>query len=180
MIVLCDLDGTLCDCTHRQHFAIAKDWGGFHEYIPNDTVLGHTEEVLRMFIAADNKVFFLTGRPEETFPQTKEWLEEVALMDEGLDWAGIIMRPRGDYTPDYKLKLQQMMENMCRSETPLCQALQSEMDYDPFSDGDWETYLAANIEDAKQRVLILDDRDRVVESFRNEGWTCWQVQQGVW
>lgn len=34
-------------------------------------------------------------------------------------------------------------------------------------------------EEAKQKVfLVLDDRDKVVEAWRDHGFTCWQVQAG--
>jgi hypothetical protein len=29
-------------------------------------------------------------------------------------------------------------------------------------------------------IFVLDDRDKVVEAWRNYGLPCWQVRPGVW
>jgi histidinol phosphatase-like enzyme len=61
----------------------------------------------------------------------------------------ILMRPDGDYTPDAKLK-PAMLEEFFRSKEEVL----------------------------KQVRFVVDDRDRVVEAWRNYGLFCWQCRPG--
>lgn len=63
----------------------------------------------------------------------------------------LVMRPDEDYSSDVDLKPKLLAE---------------------FFDG---------IEIAKEEVLfILEDRDKIVEAFRNLGFNCWQVRNGLY
>lgn len=60
----------------------------------------------------------------------------------------ILLRPDNNFEPDHILKLKMIVE---------------------FFDGD--------IELAKEQVICcLDDRDKVVEAFRDAGFSCWQIK----
>jgi hypothetical protein len=59
------------------------------------------------------------------------------------------MRPEGNRESDYLVKLQLVDEFFGNRETALNSVL-----------------------------LVLDDRDKVVEAFRDAGFRCWQVQSG--
>lgn len=61
----------------------------------------------------------------------------------------IVMRPNDDYRSDAELK--------------------------PAILRDW---IAAFIPEGAHVMMILDDRDKVVEAWRNAGYECWQVQPG--
>jgi hypothetical protein len=75
---------------------------------------------------------------------------EAWLRERGIDhFETILMRPNGDNTPDHQLKLRLVDEHFGSREAAL-----EAVDF------------------------ILDDRDRVVEAFRDAGFTCWQVQAG--
>lgn len=51
-------------------------------------------------------------------------------------------------------------------------------------EGDWRSDFDVKlslIEDVKDRILFaLDDRDKVVEAFRNAGIPCWQTRNGTY
>ena len=81
-IIVCDLDGTLCNIDHRTHFVQVaegaprvansgsityprKDWDSFFNGVPNDTVNEPVLEVLDRFRAeAFWEIVFCSGRPE--------------------------------------------------------------------------------------------------------------------
>jgi hydroxymethylpyrimidine pyrophosphatase-like HAD family hydrolase len=61
----------------------------------------------------------------------------------------LIMRPEGDFTPDHEVKPRMLIE------------------------------FFGSIEKARESVLfVLEDRDRVVEAWRNLGFYCWQPRAG--
>ena len=105
MFVVFDLDGTLADCTHREHFLRRpvgqKDWEGFHKAAAEDPpkeAIVHT-----LFGLSDNghKIEIWTGRDEQYREKTKEWLWR-----HRIEYAALIMRPIGDKTEDQILKRQ--------------------------------------------------------------------------
>lgn len=60
-----DLDGTLADTAHRQHFLEGpkRDWNGFFAAAPDDPPLA--EGVALVLASAEEcEVVYLTGRPE--------------------------------------------------------------------------------------------------------------------
>jgi len=61
----------------------------------------------------------------------------------------ILMRPTGDYTPDHELK-PRLLEKFFGS----------------------KELVIDNV------MFVLDDRDKVVEAWRNYGLPCWQVRPG--
>ena len=75
--VLCDLDGTLCDITHRLHHLSGKakkDWHGFFSDIPGDTPRYEVMDMLRQYKAAGHEVIFVSARPEQYRDVTEEWI----------------------------------------------------------------------------------------------------------
>lgn len=73
------------------------------------------------------------------------------LRDNGLDHCitAILMRPNDDRTADHELKPRMVAEFFGSQEAALDSVL-----------------------------MVLDDRDKVVEAWRNAGFRCWQVQAG--
>jgi len=64
--VLCDLDGTLFDITHRLHYAKgeSKDWGKFFEGIKDDVIRNETVDMLLTYEEQGHKIIFVSARPE--------------------------------------------------------------------------------------------------------------------
>jgi hypothetical protein len=154
-IIICDLDGTLCDITHRLIHVkpkTKKDWGAFFDGVLDDVV---NEPVLRVLqemtlgncgcsYGERREIIFCSGRPERCRADTVEWLrraEEDRFHPENYK---LYMREDGDYRSDVIVK---------------------------------QEILDAHID--KDRVLfVLDDRQSVVDMWRRNGLTCFQVAEG--
>ena len=100
-IIVCDLDGTLCDITHRTHFVQRphgerKDWDAFFAGVPDDKV---NEPVLDLLFMVDeySTVVFCSGRPERCRADTVAWLEKHAFP---FSQCQLHMRKDGDFRPD--------------------------------------------------------------------------------
>ena len=76
-IVLCDIDGTVANNDHRQHYLEGKkDWDGFFSELINDSPIKPVIEKINQEIKNGNKVIFVTGRPERYRYSTNLWLKE--------------------------------------------------------------------------------------------------------
>ena len=63
-IVLCDIDGTIANNDHRQHFLEGKkDWDGFFGELINDSPIMPVIEKINQEVNNGNKIIFITGRP---------------------------------------------------------------------------------------------------------------------
>ena len=72
--VICDLDGTLCDTRHREHFAQQKQWDQFHAHMSHDKCHPAVLVVVRMLLDRGLPVLYITGRPEQYRMDTLAWL----------------------------------------------------------------------------------------------------------
>lgn len=76
-IILCDIDGTIANNDHRQHFLEGKkDWDGFFSELINDEPIF---PIINKVIEEHNSgkdIIFLTGRPERYRYSTLLWLKE--------------------------------------------------------------------------------------------------------
>ncbi|MET9324779.1 hypothetical protein ABZX75_32200 [Streptomyces sp. NPDC003038] len=81
-----DIDNTLADTGHRQHFLESRprDWKGFFGAAPADPPLVRGVEMV-LKSAADCEVVYLTGRPERCRRDTTDWLARHGL-PEGRLW----------------------------------------------------------------------------------------------
>ena len=76
-IILCDIDGTIADNDHRQHFLQGKkDWDGFFSELINDEPIDSIIEMLNQEVIAGNSIVFVTGRPERYRYSTNLWLRD--------------------------------------------------------------------------------------------------------
>jgi len=103
--IICDLDGTLADCTHRRHYVESKpkDWDAFYAGVGDDPV---NKVVQKTLYTMDYEVVFCTGRPERCRADTVAWLERhMAFLTYTL-----LMRKDGDYRADYIVK-QEILDN---------------------------------------------------------------------
>ncbi|MFE5239457.1 MULTISPECIES: phosphatase domain-containing protein [unclassified Streptomyces] len=97
-----DLDGTLADSGHRQHFLEGRrrDWAGFFAAAPDDPPLEEGVD-LALASAGECEVVYLTGRPERCRRDTLAWLEK-----QGLPKGAVHMRRNDDRRPARRTKLE--------------------------------------------------------------------------
>jgi FMN phosphatase YigB (HAD superfamily) len=140
-IIICDLDGTLADITHRLHFIQnkKKDWPQFFEACVNDKPIYNTINVINT-LAYNYEVYITSGRNDVVKEITQFWL-----LKHGITYHKLLMRKAGDYRPDSVVKLEWLVNGLIPKERILC---------------------------------AFDDRQRVVDMWRNEGITCYQVAEG--
>ena len=100
--VLCDIDGTIADCKHRQHFIRDgnRDWKGFFSEMGKDTVRKDVQKILIDLYNEMYTILFVSARPEEYRDITLQWLEQ-----NNLSFAfTILMRGTGDSREDSIVK----------------------------------------------------------------------------
>ena len=76
-IVLCDIDGTIADNSHRQHFLEGKkDWEGFFSNLDKDKPIFPIINLINDHYREGKKIIFLSGRSENYRNITSEWLKK--------------------------------------------------------------------------------------------------------
>ena len=76
-IILCDIDGTVANNDHRQHFLDGKkDWDGFFSELLNDVPIMPIINLVNEEHFSGKEIVFLTGRPERYRYSTTLWLKE--------------------------------------------------------------------------------------------------------
>ncbi|WUT00683.1 hypothetical protein OHA46_30110 [Streptomyces sp. NBC_00708] len=100
-VAVFDLDGTLADTAHRQHFLEGRrDWAGFFAAAADDPPL---DEGVRLVLssAEECEIVYLTGRPERCRKDTVAWLARY-----GLPEGRLHMRRGNDRRPARLTKLE--------------------------------------------------------------------------
>lgn len=105
-VVVCDLDGTLCDVEWRRHFVDKevghKDWKSFFAGIPDDPIRMDVLDKLLKYEAEGCKIILVSARQEQHREATEIWLEKAF---KGYPLAtALIMRENHDGQPDTKVK----------------------------------------------------------------------------
>jgi len=107
-VVVCDIDGTIADCTHRLQYAQgeSKDWDKFFSLMASDTP--RTDVIKQLSdIASQHKarVLFVSARPETYRAFTLHWLKK-HLDGSGIDHHSLllIMRESNDKRQDTFVK----------------------------------------------------------------------------
>lgn len=100
MFYVFDLDGTLADLTHREHFLEKKDWRGFFAAVDDDLPIWPVIHLL-LELNMQNQVEVWSGRSDECREATEAWL----LRHLGFV-PTLIMRTAGDHRPDDEVKRQ--------------------------------------------------------------------------
>lgn len=159
-IFIFDLDGTLADDGHRNHFlhpshgpscsvplylhdgycdcGARRDWDSYFAAAGDDTPKLNVIQVCRD-LARWHKIYIFSGRSDTTGVVTRKWLREQDIYYDVLK-----LRPKEDRTQDDVMKI-------------------------------------AWVEQMKigQDVIgIFEDRQRVVDAWRKAGYTCFQVAPG--
>ncbi|MGW1005657.1 phosphatase domain-containing protein [Streptomyces sp. NPDC002520] len=101
-VAVFDLDNTLADTAHRQHFLERRprDWDGFFSAAPADPPLAEGV-ALALEQAGECEIVYLTGRPERCRRATLDWLAE-----HGLPEGRVHMRGNADRRPARFTKLE--------------------------------------------------------------------------
>ena len=101
--IILDLDGTLCDCGHRQHLAAAKAWDEFHALCSFDEPFHDVLHIVNAFAAnEDYSIVAVTGRSEKFRQKTYDWFAKFGLLHK-IDH--LLMRPDDDFSKDGEMKL---------------------------------------------------------------------------
>lgn len=104
-IVVCDLDGTLSDGTHRLHLLPTEDlhltesWSEFNKAAFGDSPIKSTVAVVNGLWMSGFAIVILTGRSDEVMADTFKWLNE-----NGVKYDTLIMRRKEDNRKDTIIK----------------------------------------------------------------------------
>ena len=98
-IIICDLDGTLCNCNHRLPLSDQKNWDAFNKECSNDKINDDIANILSNLRSSETKIYLVTGRDKKFEKETTEWLR---LNDVVYD--KLFMRHQNDHRPDHVIK----------------------------------------------------------------------------
>ena len=160
-IIICDLDGTIANIEHRLHYLKGpkKDWDSFNEMCYYDKPYKDVIHILETITYDPEKTYFFSGRSAKYWMHTVDWLEtHVDFCEAGFNFQGqLFMRKEGDFRDDVEVKremiknLQIRKWNKSEATFPLEQVTPDDV------------------------LCILDDRQGVVDMWREEGFRCLQV-----
>lgn len=105
-VVVCDLDGTLCNLDKRLHHVrpepgVKKNWKAFFEELVNDEPNMWCFHLMHAMAESGTKVVYASGRPDDYKRRTEQWLYENNL---DLHEDRLYMRCRGDHREDFIAK----------------------------------------------------------------------------
>lgn len=164
--IICDLDGTLCNCEHRRHFLRPvvtetnrdfpiettpkpkpkKDWKNFNANIPYDTMNEWCFELIFAMFHKGYHIIFVSGRSEDNREITLEWLlEKLNEANMRMVRPSLFMRKEKDNRKDSIVKKEI-----------------------------YETH----IKDKYDVLFCIDDRQQVVDTWRELGLVCLQCAPG--
>ena len=100
--IIIDLDGTLCDVSHRVHFVKEQppNWPAFFDACADDTPNAAVVALYRAMLTSYHQIIYVSGRPETHRRHTEVWLERHRLNGH----TALLMRPTDDYRPDTEIK----------------------------------------------------------------------------
>ena len=110
--IICDLDGTLADITHREEYVQQKpkNWKAFHEGMVDDKLNIWCAELLKGMKKEGYRIILLTGRDEPYRQKTIDWL-----LRHDIAYDLLLMRPAQDFRPDNLVK-KEIYENVIKPE----------------------------------------------------------------
>ncbi len=120
--IIVDLDSTLADNDHRQHYIAdfysddgtdndvpeskKADWDSFNAEIPNDTLNEWCYSILSLFYQQGVDILVVTGRGEDVRKTTEQWL----LLNDLVPYDKMFMRERTDFRASVVYK-REVLEN---------------------------------------------------------------------
>lgn len=113
--IICDIDGTLADCTHRlSHIAgKPKDWGAFFGAMDGDAIIEPIRDLLHA-LAHVHPVVLCSGRPANYRAQTLRWLT-----NKGVPFTALYMRKPDDRRDDDIVKAELLAKIIADGWKPL-------------------------------------------------------------
>lgn len=108
-IIIFDLDGTVCDCTHRLKYLETKpkDWDSFYGAVGQDEPITQSVELLKLLLPR-YRIIFLSGRRESCRDDTNKWLKRYGLHNYYI----LQLRKDGDFRPDTIVKKEFYEDNI--------------------------------------------------------------------
>lgn len=99
--VICDIDGTLSDATHRLHHITngQRNWDGFFAAMGDDPCHEPIRDLLDHLVPRGTAIVLCSGRPETYRDVTEAWLRQHRIA-----WDALYMRPAGDTRADCIVK----------------------------------------------------------------------------
>jgi hypothetical protein len=100
--VLVDIDGTLANNQHRQHYMAGEkqQWGNFFDAMGDDAVFPEIKFLVNtIFSNTSLSVILTTGRPSQYHTVTNLWLQNM-----GVCYSMLMMRSQGDDRSDVDVK----------------------------------------------------------------------------
>ncbi len=103
--IIVDLDGTLADITHREHYVrqIPKDWDAFSKALVNDGVNQWCADLIKAMKLNGHTILFVSGRKYESYQDTVTWLKDKIGLKEMFDYT-LLIRNKNDYRLDTIVK----------------------------------------------------------------------------
>ena len=106
-IVLCDIDGTIANNDHRQHYLEGKkDWEGFFSELSSDTPIYDVINMVKDLFTSGKEIVFLTGRPKKYNYSTTLWLMDYFDFE-----INLVMRKNNDYRNKLIIKKELVEQN---------------------------------------------------------------------
>ena len=149
-----DLDGTMALCDHRQHFLADTDdpqrWRKFYAACDLDLPNVPVISTMERLRLTGADIWIFSGRSDEVRQKTVDWLTAHTSF---MTW---------DLAP----------------EGGACLTMRVAGDYTPDDELKALWLDRMLIEDRERLIAIFDDRERVVQMWRNRGVACFQVAKG--
>lgn len=101
--IIVDIDGTIADLRHRQHFVHTKpsNWKAFEAGIPFDAPHQHVIDLVNTLYDAGWRIVLCSGRGEQSRFDTETWL-----FRHGVKYHRLFMRAKDDYRSDDIVKME--------------------------------------------------------------------------
>lgn len=153
--VIFDLDGTLADCEHRRHHVEGdiKNWDAFFDECDRDNVIEHVVELLKFYKATGYDIYILSGRMgnDDTADKTVRWLTKNNILPHLLP----------NYVKDDRVKFYMRQKGDYRPDVEVKREMIDRLGLTP-----------------DNTVATFDDRNCMVEAWREWGFNCFQVAEG--
>lgn len=170
MDVVFDIDGTLADVEHRRHWVQSKprNWPAFARGMKDDTPKEHIVKIFKTLYkeTLEYRILIASGREEEYRDITERWLGEKCAIFEyqkpfNTEWWNTYCAEGGEDGPAFYRKLYMRPLKDYRADNIVKREILDAMRGDGYNP-----------------AIVFDDRNQVVEMWRQAGLTCLQVADG--
>ena len=156
MDIIVDIDGTIANGEHREHLLKEKPkkWKEWAKSMELDTTHDDIIYLIKLLFDAGNRIILCTGRNEMDRQRTMDWLAKQGILPIG------VIAAANAFSFAYDRLY-----------------MRDDHDHRPDSIVKIEKIEEMKI-DGYNPVLAFDDRNRVVEAWREAGIRCLQVREG--